>query len=408
MIRPRAPQATVPASGQGAATPTPRHRQALGALLLATLALLTACASAPEPSVQNEVAEALAISSCDNDRLTDFESLLVLAPHPDDEILGFAGLTDAFLRAGKPVRTLVVTDGDAYCEACTLWASGSVRGPTCDAARLSNFATREIDSLAEVRRLESQSAALVIGAPPPEFLGYPDTGIAFARAYRNAGRPGEPLRRSDFSACQACGDCGDGYGGGPLTDLSASTLEATIDRALADAGDRALVATTHWLDGHPDHAALGTFVRQANDRQRQPNALVLAVIHAHTPADQAHADCWYPAPTANACSCADEAAFDREPARLTALRDARRQPEWPQRLPDDRDYGAPVQLCLPDELATYPGGRKHQAIDVFATQIGSASLVPGALPASRTGILDCSGYLAAFGRRTEVFVLLRP
>lgn len=377
-------------------------------LLPAAFALLAACATGPEPPALDGVAEALAIPSCDNERLTDYDSLLVLAPHPDDEILGFAGLTDAFLRAGKPARTIVVTDGDAHCEACTLWASGSLGGPTCDAKRLSNFATPAIDSLAEARRLESQAAALVMGAPPPEFLGYPDTGIAFARAYRNAGLPREPLRRSDFSACQACGDCGDGYGGGPLTDLSAATLEGSIERALADAGDRALVATTHWLDGHPDHAALGTFVRQANDRQRRPNALALAVIHAHTAADQAHADCWYPAPTAESCNCLNETRFGLDAARLSALREARRRPELPQRLPDDRDYGAPVQFCLPDALAVFPGGRKHQAIDVFATQLGTASLVPGALPASRAGILDCRGYLAAFGRRTEVFVLLEP
>src|ERR1051325_9977126 len=65
-----------------------------------------------------------ATASCDNDALTAYPALLVLAPHPDDETLGFTGLIDAYRRAGKPVSVVVVTDGDAYCEACRFWKNG--------------------------------------------------------------------------------------------------------------------------------------------------------------------------------------------------------------------------------------------------------------------------------------------
>jgi len=45
-------------------------------------------------------------AGCDNRRLADpYSRLLILAPHPDDEILGFAGLAEAFLRRGKKVET---------------------------------------------------------------------------------------------------------------------------------------------------------------------------------------------------------------------------------------------------------------------------------------------------------------
>ena len=91
-------------------------------------------------------------AACGNETLTAYPALLVLAPHPDDEVLGFAGLVDAYLRAGKPVTVVVTTDGDAYCEACRFWKNSSVTGPMCTAEELSNFATAEIDSLAEVRR----------------------------------------------------------------------------------------------------------------------------------------------------------------------------------------------------------------------------------------------------------------
>jgi len=39
--------------------------------------------------------------------------LLVLAPHPDDEVLGAAGMIEAAVRRGADVRVVVATDGEA-------------------------------------------------------------------------------------------------------------------------------------------------------------------------------------------------------------------------------------------------------------------------------------------------------
>src|SRR5688500_20208844 len=120
-------------------------RRTTAALLLSAVVLLAlSCRSAPSV--------AGATTSCDNEALTAHPALLVLAPHPDDEALGFTGLIDAYLRAGKPVSVVVVTDGDAYCEACRFWKSSSVAGPTCTAEELSNLATPDVDSCAEMRR----------------------------------------------------------------------------------------------------------------------------------------------------------------------------------------------------------------------------------------------------------------
>src|SRR5688572_11218644 len=95
-------------------------------------------------------------TSCDNEALTAYPALLVLAPHPDDETLAFAGLIDAYLQAGKPVSAVVITDGDAYCEACRFWKNSTVTGPTCSAEELSSFA--------EIRRTESIAATTILGA----------------------------------------------------------------------------------------------------------------------------------------------------------------------------------------------------------------------------------------------------
>jgi hypothetical protein len=73
-------------------------------------------------------------------------------------------------------------------------------------------------------------------------------------------------------------------------------------------------------------------------------------------------------------------------------------------LPDDADYGEPTQLCLRDAAWKGPQARKRQAIEAHASQLGNA-LRDGEPPPHLRGILDCSGYLGAFVRSTEVFVV---
>src|SRR5882672_10516881 len=98
-----------------------------------TAALILSAVSFLEISCRSAGPRAATAPACDNEKLAAYPALLVLAPHPDDETLGFAGLIDAYVRAGKPVRVVVITDGDAYCEACRFWKNSSVTGPMCTA-----------------------------------------------------------------------------------------------------------------------------------------------------------------------------------------------------------------------------------------------------------------------------------
>ena len=373
-------------------------RRTTTALILSAVVLLTlSCRSARS--------DAAAATSCENDALTAHPALLVLAPHPDDETLGFTGLIDAYLRAGKPVTVVVVTDGDAYCEACRFWKSGSVTGPMCSAEELSNFATPEIDSLAEVRRSESATAAKILGLPPPRFLGYPDTGLAAAWRNLDEGRTGEPLPRSDFSGCTSCATCG--YGAGPRTRLNAETLMASLRELIANAPDGTLIATTHWLDGHPDHAALGEFVRRLNEERASPHAVAYAVIHARTK-NTANADCWYPAPAAPDCPCMDEEQKAlADPNWVARSASQRFRPDMPASLPSDADYGEVTQLCLPERIYAGNDAVKLRAVRAYASQLGRLART-GRHPAALDGIIDCNGYLTSFVRRTETFVLVEP
>ena len=373
-------------------------RRTAAALICSTVLLALSCRSA-QPN-------AAAAPSCDNDALTAYSALLVVAPHPDDETLGFAGLIDAYTRAGKPVTVVVVTDGDAYCEACRFWKNSTVTGPMCTAEELSNFATPEIDSFAEVRRSESAAAAAILGRSPPRFLGYPDTGLAAAWRNLGAGNTSEPLRRSDFSRCTSCDTCG--YAEGPQAALTAETLMASLRELIAAAPDGALIATTHWLDGHPDHAALGNFVRRLNDEDASPHAVAYSVIHAHTK-NTANADCWYPAPAAALCPCMNEEARAlADPGWVARSSSQRLRPSLSASLPTDAEYGEAKQFCLPERLYLGDDAAKRNAVRAYASQLGRLAR-NGSHPAALNGIIDCNGYLMSFVRRTEAFILVeRP
>ncbi|WP_462116748.1 PIG-L family deacetylase, partial [Lysobacter xanthus] len=82
-------------------------------------------------------------------------SVLVLAPHPDDEVIGCAGAIAAHVAAGVPVRVIVATDGARGREG----ADG--------------------DAYVALRREESRCAAAVLGYGAPEFWGEPDRGLEY-------------------------------------------------------------------------------------------------------------------------------------------------------------------------------------------------------------------------------------
>ena len=82
------------------------------------------------------------------------ERLLILAPHPDDEVIGCGGLVAQHLREGRAVRVVVATDG----------------------AQAGSAATREQESRTALDRL-GEGAEL-------EFLRFPDRGLGDEVAVR--------------------------------------------------------------------------------------------------------------------------------------------------------------------------------------------------------------------------------
>lgn len=92
--------------------------------------------------------------------LATFDKVLIVAPHPDDEVLGCSGLIQRLLSEGKQVDVVILSGG------------GKSHAGCC-----------KIDeaTLIESRRNLSRKAAKVLGLPLENlhFLDYPDGSIAF-------------------------------------------------------------------------------------------------------------------------------------------------------------------------------------------------------------------------------------
>lgn len=88
------------------------------------------------------------------------DSLLFIAPHPDDEIIGCAGLIQQTLKAGKKIDVVILTGG------------GKSHASCCNIDEA---------TLIEARRKLSRKAAQIVGLPLEHlhFLNYPDGGISY-------------------------------------------------------------------------------------------------------------------------------------------------------------------------------------------------------------------------------------
>lgn len=104
--------------------------------------------------------------------------LVVVAPHPDDEVLGCGGFMAQARSAGREVLVVSVSDGEACYPGDPFWTPGRLR---------------------ETRRRELRAALAALGLRPVEvvLLGVPDGGVDRAAAFL-ADRLAAHLRRDDL------------------------------------------------------------------------------------------------------------------------------------------------------------------------------------------------------------------
>ena len=179
--------------------------------------------------------------------------LVVVAPHPDDETLGCAGVIMRAAARGRSARVVYLTYGDGYPAAAALHA-GRDEG---------ELVPEDYVALGRARETQAREAARLLGLADEQltFLGYPDAGLAPMLAVAD-GRPWtQPFtRRSSTYGCTAP-EYHAQVRGAPAPYLPEALVD---DLAGIFAASRAEeIYVTDPADSHPDHRAAFELVARA-------------------------------------------------------------------------------------------------------------------------------------------------
>lgn len=185
--------------------------------------------------------------------------VLVLAPHPDDEVLMAAGVIAQAVARGERVAVVVMTNGDLSCAR--------------DGAR------RQGETVAAL-------GALGLNEDAVRFLGYPDGHLE-----RLTSRPLPPVERlTPDGRCERAGTTTASRGLGRVDEhtrrtgapapFTAEALTQDLQAVLLELSPRD-VYLPHGIDDHPDHAMTYVYFRRALDRlEWAPRRVHRAVVHA--------------------------------------------------------------------------------------------------------------------------------
>jgi LmbE family N-acetylglucosaminyl deacetylase len=187
-------------------------------------------------------------------------SLLVVAPHPDDETLCCAGIIQRVVRAGGRASVVWITSGDASFLDLLL-IERSLSG---SAARQRDLATR--------RMREARAAAALLGVAHDAqlFLGYPDRGVLELLTDHH-----DTVYTSRFTAAAAV----------PYPDAlhpGHAYTGASLERDFATVLERihpTLVLTASPRDSHPDHRAAALLTLRAMASRGELSAVRCWIVH---------------------------------------------------------------------------------------------------------------------------------
>jgi LmbE family N-acetylglucosaminyl deacetylase len=189
--------------------------------------------------------------------------LLIISPHPDDEVLIAGGLIQEILEVKGKVKIVYLTPGDS--------SIGSV-------IRLDKnlkFSPGEFIDLAERRHGESLKADEDLGLDQSDlvFLGFPDQGLSEVMT-REAGDPRGPVvsrsTKLDHAAYPWAYKIGQEY----FRENLISDLEE-----IALSFKPNMIIATHFRDSHPDHRAAAELGEILKNRIKGNVGLYFALVH---------------------------------------------------------------------------------------------------------------------------------
>jgi LmbE family N-acetylglucosaminyl deacetylase len=171
------------------------------------------------------------------------DSVLVVAPHPDDETVACGGLALVALKAGARVSVVFLTSGDGL-EWDILLSHAPLPEP------------KKMIALGKRRMGEARDAAALLGIPSENlyFLGYPDAGLShlskdyYAKPFKSRHTGVNAVPYADALSPGAA------YTGRNL-EKDLKTVIAKVEPTIV------LLPSIH--EAHPDHAAAAKFATEA-------------------------------------------------------------------------------------------------------------------------------------------------
>ena len=200
---------------------------------------------------------------------TRSESIVVFAPHPDDEVIGCAGIIMQALARGARVRVVDITSGDGFDAA----AAGLTH------KKINQVGPDDFFALSRLRETQSRNALEILGGKAEDLilLGYPDGDLG--NLYDSTGdkviRQQFTKKSETYALIQK--DYHTSVHGKPAPYQRRSLLGDLVE--LLNTLQPTEIYVTDATDGHVDHRAAFWFVRDAAQRVGYKGAFYTYLVH---------------------------------------------------------------------------------------------------------------------------------
>ena len=195
--------------------------------------------------------------------------VLVIAPHPDDEVIGCAGVILRALEAKKHVTVVILTNGDGHV-ALTAAVAKKEREQLKAEDFIKAGALRQGHSIAAMKRLGVPQEDLI-------FLGYPDGGLEKMWQMDGTTAFRQMLTQKRETYGVTAPDYHSAMHGKPAAHLKANVVADLAEIMRARKPQEIFVS--HESDKHGDHRAAFWYAREAMQIAKVEARLLAFVVH---------------------------------------------------------------------------------------------------------------------------------
>ena len=200
---------------------------------------------------------------------TRSESIVIFAPHPDDEVIGCAGIIMQALARGARVKVVDITSGDGFDAA----AAGLTH------KKVDEVGPDDFFALSRLRQTQSRTALEILGGKADDLivLGYPDgdLGNLYDSTDEKVVRQQFTKKNETYALIQK--DYHSSVHGEPVPYQRRSVLGDLVE--LLTTLQPTEIYVTDETDGHVDHRAAFRFVRDAAQQVGYKGAVYTYLVH---------------------------------------------------------------------------------------------------------------------------------